>query len=61
MCQDMPTGLYTRWDYDEGSQKFMAKQNRVRTFENMIMSYSQATRPECKIESYYATGKKEKS
>ena len=25
MCQDMPTGLYTRWDYDEETQKFKAR------------------------------------
>ena len=24
MCQPMPTGLYTRWNYDSESQKFMA-------------------------------------
>ena len=23
MCQTMPTGLYTRWNYDSESQKFM--------------------------------------
>ena len=51
MCQDMPTGLYKRWDYDEEAQKFIARQNRVRTFENMVMSYFQATRPGCKNES----------
>ena len=60
MCQDMPTGLYTRWDYDEETQKFKARQNPVRTFENMVMSYFQATRTECKIESYYTTGKQKK-
>ena len=49
MCQDMSTGLYTRWDYDEETQKFKARQNRVRTFENMVMSYFQATRTECKL------------
>ena len=60
ICQDMPTGLYTRWDYDEETQKFKARQNRVRTVENMVMSYFQATRPECKIESYYTTGTQKK-
>ena len=60
MCQDMPTGLYTRFDYDEETQKFKARQNRVRTFENMVMSYFQATRPECETESYYTTGKQKK-
>ena len=38
MCQDMPTSLYTRWDHDEETQKIKARQNRVRTFENMVMS-----------------------
>ena len=27
MCQDMPTGLYTRWDYDEETQKI--KQGKI--------------------------------
>ena len=44
----------------EETQKFKARQNRVRTFENMFMSYFQATRTECKIESYYTTGKHKK-
>ena len=57
MCQYMPTGSYTRWDYDEETQKFKARQNRVHV---MVMSYFQATRPECKIESYYLTGKQKK-
>ena len=58
MCQDKPTGLYTRWDYKAETQKFKARQNRVRTVEKMVMSYFQATRPECKIGSYYTTGTK---
>ena len=60
MFQDMPTGLYTSWDYDEETQKLKTRQNRVRIFENIVMSYFQATRPECKIESYYTTGKQKK-
>ena len=28
MCQPMPTGLYTRWNYDSESQKFMPRQNK---------------------------------
>ena len=38
MCQPMPTGLYTRWNYDSESQKFMARQNKTRSFENMVLS-----------------------
>ena len=57
MCQAMPTGLYTRWEFDTNLQKFKARQNKNRKFENMVMSVYQATRPECTIESIYTTGK----
>ena len=56
MCQDMPTGLYTRLDYNEGTQKVKAMQNRVRTFKRMVINFFKATIPESKIESYYHTG-----
>ena len=29
MCQPMPTGLYTRWNYDSESQKFMPRKNDI--------------------------------
>ena len=38
MCQAMPTGLYTRWEFDSDLQKFKARQNKIRKFENMVMS-----------------------
>ena len=49
MCQEMPTGLYTRWEFDTDSQKVRARTNRSRTFENMVMSYLQSQRSECKV------------
>ena len=55
MCQPMATGLYTRWNYDCESQKFMPRQNKTRSFENMVPSHFQQTRPECKIESDVTT------
>ena len=52
MCQEMPTtGIYTRWKFDTDSQKFRARTNRSRTFENMVMSCLQSQCSECKIES----------
>ena len=60
MCQAMPTGLYTRWEFDSDLQKFKARQNKIRKFENMVMSFYQANRPECTIESFYTTGKQKK-
>ena len=57
MCQDMPTGLYTRWEFDTEMQKFKARNNQTRNFENMVMSFYQESRPECKIESFFTSGK----
>ena len=61
MCQPMPTGLYTRWDIDSETSRFTPRQNKTRSFENMVMSYFQRTRPDCKIESFYTTGRQKKS
>ena len=60
MCQPMPTGLYTQWEYDSDTKRFTARQNKSRSFENMVMSYFQQSRPECKIESNATTGRQKK-
>ena len=36
MCQDMITGLYTRWEFDSDMQKLKARHNRSPNFENMF-------------------------
>ena len=46
ISQDMATGLYTRWEFDTDMQKFKARHNQTRNFENMIMSFYQETRSE---------------
>ena len=56
----MPTGLYTRWDIDSETGRFTLRQNKTRSFENKVMSYFQRTRPDCKIESFYTTGRRKK-
>ena len=60
MCRPMPTGLYTRWDFDSETKRFTPRQNKARSFENMVMSYFQRTRPECEIESFFTTGRQKK-
>ena len=60
MCQPMPTGLYTRWEYGAESDRFKPQQNKSVNFENMVMSYLQRQRPDCKIESFYTTGTQKK-
>ena len=56
MCPPMPTGLYMRWDIDSKTSRLTPRQNKTRSFESMVMSYFQLTRPACKIESFYTKG-----
>ena len=56
----MPTGLSTRWDVDSETSRFTPRQFKTRSFENMVMSYFQRTRPECEIESFFKTGRQKK-
>ena len=61
MCQPMPTSLYTRWDLDSETSRFTPRQNKTRSFENMVKSYFQRTRRECEIESFFTTGRQKKT
>ena len=61
MCQPMPTGLYTRWDLNSETARFAPRQNKTRSFENMVISSFQWTRPDCKIENFYTTGRQKKN
>ena len=60
MCQPMPTGSYRRGEYDSETKRFTARQNKSRSFENMVLSYFQQSRPDCKIESNVTTGRQKK-
>ena len=46
--------------FDTESNRFKPQQNKSRNFENMVMSYFQRKRPDCKIESFYTTGTQQK-
>ena len=60
MCQPMPTGLYMRWEYDFETKRFTARQNKSRSFANIVLSYFHQSRPDCKIESNVTTGRQKK-
>ena len=60
MCQPMPTGPYTRWDFDSETSRFIPRQNKTRSFENMAMSYFLRKRPDCEVESFFTTGRQKK-
>ena len=59
-CQPMPTGLYTRWEFNADLHRFKPRSNKARSFENMVMAFFQSSRPECKIESFYTIGTQRK-
>ena len=60
VCQPMPTGLHPPWNFDSETTRFIRRQNQTRSFENMVMSYLQRTRPECETQSFFTTGKQKK-
>ena len=61
MCQPMPTDLYTRWAYESETQHFTPGQNKLRSFESVVLSFFQRLRPDCKTESYVTTGQQKKT
>ena len=60
MCQPMPTGLYTRWEFNANLQRFKLQSNKSRSFEKMVMAFFQNSRPECNIQNFYAIGTQQK-
>ena len=59
MCQEKPTRLYTRWEFDSDSQRFKARQNKLSKLGIMVMSYLQS-HPNCTIVTCYTTGTQKK-
>ena len=60
MCRPMPTGLYTRWEFNADLQRFKHRSNKTRSFEHMVMTFIQNSRPDCNNESFYTTGTQRK-
>ena len=55
LCQPMPTGLYTRWQFNADLRRFKPRSNKARSFENLVMAFFQNSRSECKIETFCTT------
>ena len=53
--------LYTRWDFNSETGRFTPQQNKTRRFEERVTFFFQGTRPECKIENFYARGRQKKN
>ena len=56
-CVNPCRPVYTRWDFDSETSRFIPRQNQTRSFGNMVMSYFQRTRPKCEIEVFFTTGR----
>ena len=39
ICQPMPTGLYTLWEFHADLQRFKHQSNETRSFEIMVMAF----------------------
>ena len=42
MCQPLPTGLYTHWEFKVDLNRFKPRSNKIRSFENMVMVFLQS-------------------
>ena len=56
----MPTELYTRWEFNADLHRLKPRSNKAQPLENMVMASFQSSRPESKIESFYAAGTQRK-
>mgnify|MGYP000134672248 CR=1 FL=1 len=56
MTQEMPTGVATRWMYDNETEKFKPRKNSRLAFESRVMAFHQSKRPHCEIISVVTTG-----
>ena len=49
MCQPMPTGLYTRWEYDTESNRFKPQQTNLETLRTWLCHISKDKDPTVKL------------
>ena len=54
-CQLFSTRIYTRYDFHADLQRIKPHQNISTSFENLVKSYFQRTRSDCRIDSFYTT------
>ena len=59
-CQPMPIGLFKRGDYENVTQRFTSRQNKSSSSENMVLSFFQQLRSDCKKQCYVSTGRQNK-
>ena len=57
MCQEMPTGQFTKWEVEESSGHFKPVKNTKLALENRVMAYLQSQRKDCHIIATVTTGK----
>ena len=56
MCQARQTALCRNLELDSESGEFKPRQNKKKSFENMVMSYFHRVRPQCRLDRFCTTG-----
>ena len=59
MTNEMPTGLYTKWEFNDDTAKFHPIRNWS-LFEQQVIEYLQSTRPKCLIQSQFSKKNRKK-
>ena len=59
-CHATPAGLYIKKELHSETGKLKRRQNKTRSFENMVISYFQRVTPQWKVEGFYTTGTQKK-
>ena len=57
----MRTRPNTKWELDSEFGKFKPRQNKTKSFENMVTSHFQRFRPPFKVETFNKTDKQKKT
>ena len=61
MRHPMPTRLYTRCEFEADLQRVNLVRTNLEVIKEMVISFFQRRRPDCRIESFYKTGSQKKT
>ena len=60
MTQQMPSGVYVKWEYCEQTNLFHPRRNKRSYFEQIVLQFIQKSRPECTIQTQFTSAKQKK-
>ena len=60
MCQRMPTGFYTRWDFDSETSRFIPRQNKTHNLKKWSCLISNEQDQNVKLKAFFTTGRQKR-